>query len=172
MMRQRQTHGSGAGERLPGDDTGPEQADDMAVLLASLEAALAGSAHDAIPRREQRLEEDGEGVLAQILAPHLAQEEQELATEQQRFAAYLADLRLLVREPGGAGLRVLRHWLDASCAFARLHGPAPQIYATTALADFARDRMAEIALADPAGHLRMQLIGARQWTQGMRLPGK
>ena len=145
-----------------------EPAEQLASLLASLEAAVAGAGLEtSAPRRGAQ--DDEEGVLAHILAPHLAREEEQAFTDQQRLSAYLADLRLVIRQPGGAGLRVLRHWLDESCAFARLHGPAPQIYATTALADFARDRMAEIALADPAGHLHVQLIGARQWARGMHL---
>ncbi len=81
----------------------------------------------------------------------------------QKFLRYLEDLRLVLRLPDGAGLRVLRHWLDEASAFGRIFLPAPRIFAAAALTDYARDRMAEIALADPAGHVRVQLAGARQW---------
>ena len=77
-------------------------------------------------------------------------------------ARYLEDLRLIMRLPGGAGLRVLRRWLDEAQAYAPLSLPAPQIYAATALFDYARERMAEAVVADPVGFLRIHLAGVRR----------
>ena len=77
-------------------------------------------------------------------------------------ARYLEDLRTIMRMPGGAGLRVLRRWLDEAQAYSPLSLPAPQIYAATALFDYARERMAEAVVADPVGFLRIHLAGVRR----------
>ncbi len=77
-------------------------------------------------------------------------------------ARYLEDLRAVMRMPGGAGLRVLRRWLDEAQAYGAVSLPAPQIYAAAALFDYARERMAEAVVADPVGFLRIHLAGMRR----------
>lgn len=88
--------------------------------------------------------------------------------EEARMLSYLADLRTVLRLDDGAGVRVLRHWLDAACANERLSRTNASVYGATALYDFARDRMADIALSDPVSHVRIQLEGARQWARTQR----
>ncbi|WMW66726.1 hypothetical protein [Nitratidesulfovibrio liaohensis] len=78
---------------------------------------------------------------------------------------------MVLRTRGGAGVRVLRHWLDAACANDRLSRPEPAIHGAAALYDYARDRTAEIAMADPASLLRIQLEGARRWAGEQLNPG-
>ena len=77
-------------------------------------------------------------------------------------ARYLEDLRAVLRMPGGAGLRVLRRWLDEAQAYGAVSLPTPQIYAAAALFDYARERMAEAVVADPVGFLRIHLAGMRR----------
>ena len=77
-------------------------------------------------------------------------------------ARYFEDLRTVMRMPGGAGLRVLRRWLDEAQAYGAVSLPTPQIYAAAALFDYARERMAEAVVADPVGFLRIHLAGMRR----------
>ncbi len=83
------------------------------------------------------------------------------ATRRRRYAAYLEALHMVLQLPGGAGVRVLLHWLEAADGFALLCQPAPQVFAAAALADYARERLAEIAQAHPEAYVRMQLAQAR-----------
>ncbi len=80
-----------------------------------------------------------------------------------RLASYLDDLLHVLQMEGGAGLRVLRHWLDFAGANQRLLGSLVDLQAAAALHDYRQDRMAEIAMADPMSLVRLQLEGARQW---------
>lgn len=82
---------------------------------------------------------------------------------QTRFASYLDDLVHVLHMEDGAGLRVLRHWLDLAGGSQRLLGSSLDLYAAAALHDYSQDRMAEIAMADPMSLVRLQLEGARQW---------
>lgn len=101
--------------------------------------------------------------LAALLQDELVLAHKDMQDRETRFAAYLDDLRAVLGIAGGAGVRVLRHWLDGACANERLSRPEPALYAAAALYDYARDRMAEVALADPVCLLHLQLEGARQW---------
>lgn len=83
--------------------------------------------------------------------------------EEAKALSFLADLKEVLAISSGAGVRVLRHWLDAACANERLSRTNASVYGATALYDYARDRMAEVALADPVSHVRIQLQGAREW---------
>ncbi|MFI3270931.1 MAG: hypothetical protein R3Y11_02355 [Pseudomonadota bacterium] len=80
-----------------------------------------------------------------------------------RLASYLDDLLHVLQMDGGAGLRVVRHWLDYAGAHQRLLGTNMDLAAAAALHDYRQDRMAEIAMADPMSLVRLQLEGARQW---------
>lgn len=64
-----------------------------------------------------------------------------------RLERYLDALKQVLSTP--AGLIVLRHWVDQSLGFASLFVNNSNIYKNAALADYSRDRMQEIAMADP-----------------------
>ncbi len=130
-------------------DDRQEEADWMRALSAEGQSSYEGA--------------ETEDLVSEACASLRREEGAALRTEQTRLAAYLEDLRAVLRLPGGAGLRVVHRWLNEACCFARLSLPEPHIYGAAALADYARDRMAEMALADPASHVRVQLAGARQW---------
>lgn len=104
-----------------------------------------------------------ETALTDLLATDYERVRQEARDEEARMLSYLADLREVLRLGSGAGVRVLRHWLDGACANERLSRTNASVYGATALYDYARDRMGDIALADPVSHVRMQLEGARRW---------
>ncbi len=134
------------------------------AVLADLLARV-GSADAAGPDGP----DGADGLLTDLLGPEVAEARQARRDEATRLAAYLDDLAMVLRTEGGAGVRVLRHWLDAACANDRLSRPEPAIHGAAALYDYARDRTAEIAMADPASLLRIQLEGARRWA-GEQLP--
>lgn len=113
--------------------------------------------------------DEADALLTDLLGPEVAEARQARRDEATRLAAYLDDLAAVLRTEGGAGVRVVRHWLDAACANDRLSRPEPAIHGAAALYDYARDRTAEIAMADPASLLRIQLEGARRWA-GEQLP--
>ena len=106
-----------------------------------------------------------EAALTDLLASDYACARNFQRDEEARALSYLADMREVLRLESGAGVRVLRHWLDAACVNERLSRTNASIYGATALYDFARDRMADIALSDPVSHVRIQLEGARQWSR-------
>ncbi len=95
-------------------------------------------------------------LLTDLLGPEVEEARRVRREERTRLAAYLDDLAAVLRAGGGAGVRVLRHWLDAACANDRLSRPEPAIHGAAALYDYARDRTAEIAMADPASLLRIR----------------
>ena len=64
--------------------------------------------------------------------------------EEARALAYLEDLQEILQLSSGAGVRVLRHWLDNACANERLSRTNASVYGATALYDYARDRMADM----------------------------
>ena len=113
-----------------------------------------------------------DGLLTDLLGPEVEEARHARREETTRLAAYLDDLAAVLRTQGGAGVRVLRHWLDAACANDRLSRPEPAIHGAAALYDYARDRTAEIAMADPASLLRIQLEGARRWAGEQLNPGE
>lgn len=141
----------------------------LADLLARLDAADAAGAADMADA------DDPDGPFPDLLTDLLGSEVEEARRarreERTRLAAYLDDLAAVLRAEGGAGVRVLRHWLDAACANDRLSRPEPAIHGAAALYDYARDRTAEIAMADPASLLRIQLEGARRWAGEQLNPG-
>lgn len=112
------------------------------------------------------LMELNEQALTDLLASDYANARNALRDEEARALSYLADLREVLRLESGAGVRVLRQWLDTACSNERLSRTNASIYGATALYDYARDRMADIALSDPVSHVRIQLEGARQWARG------
>ncbi len=107
---------------------------------------------------------DGAG-LTDLLAEETEAARQVAREAEMRFAAYLEDLTTVLAIEGGAGVRVVRHWLDAAGLGARLGQCGASLRGAAALHDYGRDRMAEVALADPASLLRIQLEGARQWAR-------
>lgn len=106
-----------------------------------------------------------DGALTDLLAPEIEAAQVAARDAETRFAAYLDDLVAVLDLEGGAGVRVLRHWLDAAGAGQRLGRAGPALRAVAALHDYGCDRMAEVALASPASLLRIQLEGARQWAR-------
>lgn len=101
--------------------------------------------------------------LTDLLAPEVEAARRDARIAEVRFGAYLGDLAQVLSLPDGAGVRVLRHWLDCAGAEQRLSQAGVALRAAAALHDYARDRMAEVALADPVSLVRIQLEGARQW---------
>jgi hypothetical protein len=132
----------------------------LADLLARMDAADAEGPGGPLP-----------DLLTDLLGPEVEEARRARREERTRLAAYLDDLAAVLRAGGGAGVRVLRHWLDAACANDRLSRPEPAIHGAAALYDYARDRTAEIAMADPASLLRIQLEGARRWAGEQLNPG-
>lgn len=132
----------------------------LADLLAHSDAADAEGSDGPLP-----------DLLTDLLGPEVEEARRARREERTRLAAYLDDLAAVLRAGGGAGVRVLRHWLDAACANDRLSRPEPAIHGAAALYDYARDRTAEIAMADPASLLRIQLEGARRWAGEQLNPG-
>ena len=100
-------------------------------------------------------------VLTSILGDAYTALQQDAESKDTRFALLLEDLQQVLRIPNGAGLRVLRHWLDSANGFDQVFSPSVTIYAHAALTDYAKQRMVEIALADPESFLSIQLIAAR-----------
>lgn len=132
----------------------------LADLLTRMEAADAEGPDGPFP-----------DLLTDLLGPEVEEARRARREERTRLAAYLDDLAAVLRAGDGAGVRVLRHWLDAACANDRLSRPEPAIHGAAALYDYARDRTAEIAMADPASLLRIQLEGARRWAEEQLAPG-
>ncbi len=106
-----------------------------------------------------------EEALTDLLAGEYEQDRRAMRDAEARTLSYLSDLRVVLRTDGGSGVRVLRHWLDAACANDRLSGAGARLHGAAALHDYARDRMAEVVLADPVSHVRIQLEGARLWAR-------
>lgn len=110
------------------------------------------------------LELDITGI-TDFLDAEQAHAEQHIKVLQAHFTSYLSDLKSILILPGGAGIRVVRHWLD-SAAMGQRMADIPddsRLRAAAALHDYGHDRMAEIAMADPSSLVRIQLEGARQW---------
>ena len=84
------------------------------------------------------------------------------STAETRMLSYLHDLREVLRLQSGAGVRVLRMWLDEACLNSR-SGGTEHLRERAALQDYARDRMADVALADPVCHVRLQLQFSKEW---------
>lgn len=84
------------------------------------------------------------------------------STAETRMLSYLHDLREVLRLQSGAGVRVLRMWLDEACLNSRSGGTL-NLRERAALQDYARDRMADVALADPVCHVRLQLQFSKEW---------
>jgi len=144
-------------------DSDPQPDMILADLLARTAMADAAGPHDP----------DGtDDLLTDLLGPEVDAARHARREETTRLAAYLDDLAAVLRTQGGAGVRVMRHWLDAACANDRLSRPEPAIHGAAALYDYARDRTAEIAMADPASLLRIQLEGARRWAGEQLNPGE
>lgn len=153
--------GAADGARQPGSLSYPDAVDAvLADLLTRIDAADAEGPDGPLP-----------DLLTDLLGPEVEQARRARREERTRLAAYLDDLAAVLRAGGGAGVRVLRHWLDAACANDRLSRPEPAIHGAAALYDYARDRTAEIAMADPASLLRIQLEGARRWAGEQLIPG-
>lgn len=102
-------------------------------------------------------------TLTDLLGEEASEACRESREYETRFASYLEDLGTLMRLENGAGIRVLRHWIDQAGGGQRFLGTSMPIHAAAALHDYRQDRMAEIAMADPMSLVRLQLEGARQW---------
>lgn len=144
----------------------PDSAPQPDMILADLLARTAMADVDGTSGPDGK-----DGLLTDLLGPEVEEANHARREETTRLAAYLDDLAAVLRTQGGAGVRVLRHWLDAACANDRLSRPEPAIHGAAALYDYARDRTAEIAMADPASLLRIQLEGARRWAGEQLKPG-
>ena len=131
--------------------------------LQDLLLAVGGNGHFTSEQGQNGDEQDGkeQGLFEDILSLQDSAIIKDQGLEQ-AFLAYLDDLRTVLDEPSGAGLRVIRQWLDEAQGFSTIFAETPRIYAHAALADFARERMAEVALASPLSHVRIQLVGVRQ----------
>lgn len=79
-----------------------------------------------------------------------------------RAKMYMDDLREVLTMEGGAGIRVLRMWLEAAGMSSPVFVANSSIYKFAALRDYAQERMAEIVASDPKSGLRVMLEGARQ----------
>lgn len=85
--------------------------------------------------------------------------------EETRHRLYMSDLSFVLNLPGGEGLRVLRWWVDAAGNNDRTFIANSNIYKNAALADYTKDRLAEICASDPKAYVRLLLEGARAWTR-------
>ncbi|MDL2267198.1 hypothetical protein LJC46_04325 [Desulfovibrio sp. OttesenSCG-928-G15] len=75
-----------------------------------------------------------------------------------RHDLYLDDLRVVLSQP--AGVRVLRHWLDATGAFSPLCGrDAEATVKAAAVADYGKFRMYEIVTASPEAFVHIMRAG-------------
>ncbi|EPR44574.1 hypothetical protein dsx2_1533 [Desulfovibrio sp. X2] len=114
-------------------------------LLSGLDAALA--------RSEEAPDDDPFGLAETCDA---AAREAEA-----RFARLMADCREVMELPSGAGLRVFWHWREQALASGQVFVPGAQVYANAALADYAREREAELAMAQPRKYLELMTLAAR-----------
>lgn len=110
----------------------------------------------------QGLCELSEMELSRLLTEDYGVEHARSADAETRMISYLQDLREILRVESGAGVRVLRMWLDEACMNTRL-ARDEHILERVALLEYARDRMADVALADPVCHVRLQLQFSQEW---------
>ncbi|MEZ0575450.1 hypothetical protein [Halodesulfovibrio aestuarii] len=103
-----------------------------------------------------------ETELSRLLAEDYGMEHARSADAETRMISYLQDLREVLRLESGAGVRVLRMWLDEACMNNRL-ARDEHMRERVALLEYARDRMADVALADPVCHVRLQLQFSQEW---------
>jgi len=96
-----------------------------------------------------------------VQSPSIGYDESVEARQRQ----YMADLSVVLNLEGGVGLRVLRWWVDAAGEEDRTFVANSNIYKNAALADYSKDRLAEICAADPKAYLRLLLEGAREWAR-------
>lgn len=82
------------------------------------------------------------------------------AEHNQRTELYLDDLREVLAAP--AGIRVLRHWLDACRVFGFLSAGGERTVKNAALADYGHERLLEITAASPEAFMRILLAGLRE----------
>ena len=110
----------------------------------------------------QGLCELSEMELSRLLTEDYGVEHARSADAETRMISYLQDLREILRVESGAGVRVLRMWLDEACMNTRL-ARDEHMRERVALLEYARDRMADVALADPVCHVRLQLQFSQEW---------
>lgn len=110
----------------------------------------------------QGLCELSEVELSRLLTEDYGVEHARSADAETRMLSYLQDLREVLRLDSGAGVRVLRMWLDEACMNNRL-ARDEHMRERVALLEYARDRMADVALADPVCHVRLQLQFSQEW---------
>lgn len=110
----------------------------------------------------QGLCELSEMELSRLLTEDYGVEHARSADAETRMISYLQDLREILRIESGAGVRVLRMWLDEACMNSRL-ARDEYMRERVALLEYARDRMADVALADPVCHVRLQLQFSQEW---------
>ena len=110
----------------------------------------------------QGLCELSEMELSRLLTEDYGVEHARGADAETRMISYLQDLREVLRLESGAGVRVLRMWLDEACMNNRL-ARDEHMREHVALLEYARDRMADVALADPVCHVRLQLQFSQEW---------
>lgn len=110
----------------------------------------------------QGLCELSEMELSRLLTEDYGVEHARSADAETRMISYLQDLREVLRLESGAGVRVLRMWLDEACMNNRL-ARDEHMRERVALLEYARDRMADVALADPVCHVRLQLQFSQEW---------
>lgn len=110
----------------------------------------------------QGLCELSEKELSRLLTEDYGVEHARNADAETRMISYLQDLREVLRLETGAGVRVLRMWLDEACMNNRL-ARDEHMRERVALLEYARDRMADVALADPVCHVRLQLQFSQEW---------
>ena len=110
----------------------------------------------------QGLCELSEMELSRLLTEDYGVEHARSTDAETRMISYLQDLREVLRLESGAGVRVLRMWLDEACMNNRL-ARDEHMRERVALLEYARDRMADIALADPVCHVRLQLQFSQEW---------
>ncbi|WP_066854030.1 hypothetical protein [Halodesulfovibrio spirochaetisodalis] len=103
-----------------------------------------------------------EAELSCLLTEDYGMESARATDAETRMLSYLHDLREVLRIDTGAGVRVLRMWLDEACVNRRL-ARDESMRESVALQEYARDRMADIALADPLCHVRLQLQFSQEW---------
>ncbi|MCT4536305.1 hypothetical protein [Halodesulfovibrio sp.] len=113
-------------------------------------------------RELQALCELSESELSRMLTEEYGSGQARDADAETRIISYLQDLRDVLRMGSGAGVRVLRMWLDEACVNNRL-ARDETMRERVALLEYSRDRMADIALADPVSHVRLQLQFSQEW---------
>jgi len=85
--------------------------------------------------------------------------------DETRVRQYLEDLKEILRLPSGAGMRVIYRWLSLAYGWEKLSTGNSATYYLVGMYEWARARMADLAMADPKAFLKMELEGVREFAR-------